>query len=290
MDTIAQRLRQALRQSGLTQQELAHRVGLTQSAVKHWLAHNGPPAGRMADVEKALNLPTGTLMGKYDERLPPTARSLVHWLEEGAFDEEELQGFLKVCTKMASLFEDEPPVTRTGGRRGGAFRAAGHGGAKGLRIAEPSRPFDGRREPGGGVTVSLYRPGKAAASTGGRDWFDPLDEPPTEEVSPNRLHWLCPPQPLLRDQHYILEVEGDSMEPVIPQGALCVVRHSEVPQAELPNVVAWKEGGDDRVAIKHLTVTGAEVLLKSRNPSHPPLLLNAAHQPRVRGHVVAVVR
>jgi len=67
------------------------------------------------------------------------------------------------------------------------------------------------------------------------------------------------------------------------------VAHSETPVSSYPNVVAWQEGGEGRVAIKLLRQEGGGLVCFSLNPAHGPFSLGPEHQPQVRGFVVAVI-
>ncbi len=306
MDTIAHRLRAALKRKGLSQQALAERIGVSQSAVKHWLSHHGPPMHRLAAVETALSLPQGYLLGHYDKPLSTELQRLLSFLQEGGLSAHELHTFLKVCGKLADSLDLSAPVEVSPDM--GSDAAPRH---KGLRLAEPGRPYQLQAEEPPAPrrrgrppkprlklapaaqqeTVLLYKLGRAAASTLGRDWFDTMDEPARQAVAVGALRWLGVQQPLDPKRHYLLRVEGDSMEPLIPQEGLCVVAHSEVLMPGLPQVVAWREdGGDEKVAIKYIKQSNSHLVLNSLNPHHADLVLLERHQPRIRGHVVAVVQ
>lgn len=274
MNEIALKLRTLMKERRISQEELGKKVGKSQSAVKHWLSHHGPPARLMPAIEAALEVPAGTLLKGPAKQTSPLAQELIALLQEGAFSEEELGALLKFSRVFAR--SQGMPTLGAGGLRPGLSVVTSRATVQPLR-------------PGVGGVVSLYAPGFAAASNQGRDWFDTLDEPPEVRVAVDHLRWLGQPQKLDRGRHYVLMVEGDSMEPQIPRGALVVVAHSETPVASYPHVVAWQEGGEGRVAIKQLRQEGAGLVCMSLNPAHKPFMLGPEHQPQVRGFVVAVI-
>lgn len=61
-DQLCAAIRAARQAAGVTQAELAARLGVAQPHVSRWERHVRPSVGRLAQIERALDIPVGTLM------------------------------------------------------------------------------------------------------------------------------------------------------------------------------------------------------------------------------------
>lgn len=62
-----ERLTQAWRASGMTQAELAKRLGFNQAVVSHWMAGRSEPGlARLVEIARVLGVTPGYLLGQQD--------------------------------------------------------------------------------------------------------------------------------------------------------------------------------------------------------------------------------
>ncbi|MCG3177469.1 MAG: LexA repressor [Candidatus Omnitrophica bacterium] len=111
-----------------------------------------------------------------------------------------------------------------------------------------------------------------------------------EEVEPQQLELAdVIEEPLTPGRHYVLQAEGDSMEPYIFEGDFMLVDHRRVPQVR-DIVVA--NINDDGVTVKQLGPHPASgrLVLCPANPRHDPLELHELDEVDVQGVVIGCIR
>lgn len=83
---------------------------------------------------------------------------------------------------------------------------------------------------------------------------------------------------------FLLECQGNSMEPLIPSGSLVTIRRQEnVKNSELAAVLI-----DDRVTIKRIKYVGNEIILTPENRRFDPEILNESNPSIIIGKVIHV--
>ncbi len=78
MDALAANIRRVRKDVGLTQAELAERLGIQQSAIAHWEAGNTrPTTERLAQIADALGTTVGRLVAGSDDGAPLATSCLI---------------------------------------------------------------------------------------------------------------------------------------------------------------------------------------------------------------------
>lgn len=85
---------------------------------------------------------------------------------------------------------------------------------------------------------------------------------------------------------FALRCKGDSMEPLIPNGAIVVVR--EQPEVENDEIAAVLVDDDEEATLKRVKHVGNQVMLLPENKKYDPILLNAENPGRILGKVIKV--
>ena len=75
-----------------------------------------------------------------------------------------------------------------------------------------------------------------------------------------------------KGEHFALKIHGDSMEPLINEGDIVVVRSQ--PEAENGDIVIAQVNGD-QATCKRLMVTANGIVLRSLNPKYDPMVFSA---------------
>lgn len=85
---------------------------------------------------------------------------------------------------------------------------------------------------------------------------------------------------------FYLECKGDSMFPLIPNGALALCRvQDDVENGEIAAVLV---NGDTEATLKRVKKIGNEILLQPENNDYEPIIINKNNPARIIGKVVEV--
>lgn len=85
---------------------------------------------------------------------------------------------------------------------------------------------------------------------------------------------------------FILEAQGDSMEPTIPNGGFVIVR--EQPDVENGEVAAVRLNGNTEATLKRIKKQGNTILLIPDNPKHDPIVVDENNPISIIGKAVKV--
>jgi repressor LexA len=88
------------------------------------------------------------------------------------------------------------------------------------------------------------------------------------------------------DVDFVIQVEGDSMEPIVPDGGYVLVR--KTPEARDGNMVLCTYNGHEYVKWFHKR--DGEIYLISENPIYPPIKVEKGDTFYIHGVVVDVIR
>lgn len=84
----------------------------------------------------------------------------------------------------------------------------------------------------------------------------------------------------------ILEAQGDSMEPTIPDGSFVIVR--EQPDVENGEIAAVRVNGNTEATLKRIKKQGNTILLMPDNPRHDPIVVDEDNPISIIGKAVKV--
>lgn len=102
-------------------------------------------------------------------------------------------------------------------------------------------------------------------------------------------HYLLVPADMLppgEADYFALTVSGDSMAPLIPEGATVIVRRQPVVSPGQVAVVYWPE--DNSTHIRRVFRSQRRLVLQAVNPKYPPIILRRP-QVRILGQVVKIL-
>lgn len=89
-----------------------------------------------------------------------------------------------------------------------------------------------------------------------------------------------------KDELFALRCEGDSMEPLIPDGALVLI-HKQ-PTVEDDEIAAVQVDDDTRATLKKVKHVGKNVILYPINSKYDPIILNKDNPGRILGKAIHV--
>lgn len=85
---------------------------------------------------------------------------------------------------------------------------------------------------------------------------------------------------------FYLKAKGNSMYPIIPDGALVLIK--EQATVENGEIAAVLVNGDEEATIKRIKRIGNDILLQPENNAYEPLIINKNNPARIIGKVVRV--
>lgn len=85
---------------------------------------------------------------------------------------------------------------------------------------------------------------------------------------------------------FYLKAKGNSMYPIIPDGALVLIK--EQATVENGEIAAVLVNGDEEATIKRIKRIGNEILLQPENNAYEPIIINKNNPARIIGKVVRV--
>lgn len=86
---------------------------------------------------------------------------------------------------------------------------------------------------------------------------------------------------------FFLKAQGDSMEPVIRDGAYVMVRKQE--NVENGEIAAVLFSDSNEATLKRVKYIGDNVMLEAENDAYDPIIVNKEDQPRIIGKAVKVL-
>ncbi|WJY27417.1 helix-turn-helix domain-containing protein [Sporosarcina trichiuri] len=85
---------------------------------------------------------------------------------------------------------------------------------------------------------------------------------------------------------YYLEANGNSMEPVIPNGSLVLIRHQ--PEVESGEIAAVLLNGDEDATLKRVRIQNDRMILYPENKEYDPIFVDEDHPVKIIGKAVEV--
>ncbi|KRM84227.1 peptidase S24-like protein [Lactobacillus hominis DSM 23910 = CRBIP 24.179] len=159
------------------------------------------------------------------------------------------------------------------------------------------------------LTNLIGRRARNAVAHGARDIFEPH---PSNSIDTSGMHYVRVPiigtiacgEPILAEQNiegythelfeeepkkdelFALRCKGDSMEPLIPDGALVLI-HKQ-PTVEDDEIAAVQVDDDTRATLKKIKHVGQNVILYPINSKYDPIILNKDNPGRILGKAIHV--